>query len=148
MIVLDWPWVLAALPLPVLARVLPRAPIDVGAALRFPLQFGLRMEPARGRRAPSWWRLAMATLAWMLLVLAAARPQWVGEPIALPLAGRDLMLAVDISGSMEQQDYELNGRAVSRLAAVQAVASGFIGGAIRTGSASSCSAASPISRHP
>ncbi|MBK1720128.1 VWA domain-containing protein [Thiocystis violacea] len=126
MITLEWPWVLAALPLPLLARALPRARAEVGAALRFPLRLDLGAEPTGTRGGTQGWRLMLAILAWMLLVLAAARPQWVGEPIGLPLAGRDLMLAVDVSGSMEQEDYEVNGRAVSRLGAVQAVASAFI----------------------
>ncbi|NEV60752.1 VWA domain-containing protein [Thiorhodococcus minor] len=126
MITLEWPWVLAALPLPVAARLLPRAARDIGAALRFPIYAKLQSLPQAGQRRVSWWRLSVAALAWMLLVLAAARPQWVGDPIGLPVAGRDLMLAVDISQSMEQADYEVRGQAVSRLAAVQTVAADFI----------------------
>ena len=126
MMTLEWPWVLGALPLPLLARFLPRAPREIGAALRFPLvaDFDAQARLAPGKA--SRWRLILATLAWALLVLAAARPTWVGAPIGLPIAGRDLMLAVDISGSMEQEDYALEGRPVSRLAAVQRVASDFI----------------------
>lgn len=126
MITLEWPWVLAALPLPVAARWLPRAARDVGAALRFPIYAKLQGLPQAGQRRARWWRLSIAALAWVLLVLAAARPQWVGDPIGLPVAGRDLMLAVDISQSMEQADYEVRGQAVSRLAAVQTVAADFI----------------------
>lgn len=126
MIALDWPWILLALPLPLAARWLPAARLHLGAALRLP--FYSQLPPGTTDRAPrpSWRRQLAAALAWGLLVLAAARPQWVGEPIALPVAGRDLMLAIDISGSMEQEDYELNGRAVTRLAAVQAVATRFV----------------------
>ncbi len=123
---LDWPWVLLALPLPLLARLLPRAREEMGAALRLPFYRELESVTVAGRGRPSGWPLLLATLAWILLVLAAARPQWIGEPIGLPVAGRDLMLALDISGSMEQEDYELDGRAVSRLMAVQAVAMRFI----------------------
>jgi Ca-activated chloride channel family protein len=65
-------------------------------------------------------------LAWSLLVLAAARPQWLGDPVQLPIAGRDLMLAVDVSGSMEQEDYRLHGRPANRLDVVKAVAGRFI----------------------
>ncbi len=127
MITLDWPWALLALPLPFLATLLlPRAPARVEAALRLPFYSELpEVAVARSPRS-SWLRLLGATLAWLLLVLAAARPQWIGEPIGVPIAGRDLMLALDISGSMEQEDYEMNGRPVSRLAAVQAVATRFV----------------------
>jgi Ca-activated chloride channel homolog len=126
MIALAWPWVLAALPLPLLALFLPRARPDGGAALRLPFYGDLPgIASGTADRRP-WWRIGAAVLAWVLLVVAAARPEWVGEPVNLPVAGRDLLLAVDISGSMEQQDYELNGRMVSRLAVIKAVAARFI----------------------
>ena len=126
MITLVWPWVLAALPLPLLARLLPRARPVAGAALRVPFYRELSGIAGEGTRRFAWWRLALALLAWVLLVLAAARPEWVGDPVSLPVAGRDLMLAVDISGSMEQRDYELEGSRVSRLAVVKAVAARFV----------------------
>jgi Ca-activated chloride channel family protein len=65
-------------------------------------------------------------VVWLLLVLAAARPQWLGEPLDLPVSGRDLLLAVDVSGSMEQQDYRLDGRPVTRLELVKNVAGRFL----------------------
>lgn len=126
MISLAWPWVLVALPLPLLARRwLAPAPPRTGRALRLPFYHELPGAAAHGGGA-SRWRRRVAWLVWILLVLAAARPQWLGEPIALPLAGRDLMLAVDVSGSMAQEDYQLDGRAVDRLSVVKAVAGRFI----------------------
>lgn len=127
MLSLAWPWVLAALPLPLLVRrLLPAAPPRQGKALRLPFYHELpgvaEGISARARR----WRQALAWLAWGLLVLAAARPQWLGEPVPLPVAGRDLMLAVDVSGSMEQEDYRLNGQPADRLDVVKAVAGRFI----------------------
>lgn len=126
MITLAWPWALAALPLPLLARLLPPARPSLGAALRLPrLQAAVALElaapPRRGRLG-----LLLAWLAWALLVLGAARPEWLGDPVSLPLAGRDLMLAVDISGSMENEDYLLNGRPANRLGVVKSVAGQFI----------------------
>lgn len=126
MIALAWPWALAALPLPLLAHLLPPASPFTGAALRLPFLAELPGIATAAAGRPSRWRLAAAVLAWLLLVLAAARPEWVGEPVRLPVAGRDLMLAVDVSGSMEQPDYELDGRPVSRLAVVKAVAARFV----------------------
>ncbi len=67
-----------------------------------------------------------ASVVWVLLLLAAARPQWVGEIENLPISGRDLLLAVDISGSMDTQDMILNGKKVNRLAVVKKVAGEFI----------------------
>jgi Ca-activated chloride channel family protein len=69
-------------------------------------------------------------LVWTLAVIAAARPQFVGDPVALPISGRDLLIAVDLSGSMEEQDFQLAGQWVDRLTATKAVADDFIGNRI------------------
>ncbi len=121
-----WPWLLAALPLPLLALLLPRAASATPAALRFPFYAALQtsLQSHTGQR--SRLRLALATLAWLLLVLAAARPQLIGETVHLPISGRSLMLAVDISGSMQTEDMQINGRQLSRLTAVKLVAGEFI----------------------
>ena len=61
---------------------------------------------------------------WLCLVLAAAKPQWVGAPIEQQKSGRDLMIAVDLSGSMETRDFALpDGETVDRLQAVKQVLS-------------------------
>ncbi|MFP4495869.1 MAG: vWA domain-containing protein [Halochromatium sp.] len=122
-----WPWMLLALPLPwLLRRALPRAEPANGSALRVPFYRLLSSELPEVAPAPRRWPLWLALLAWLLLVLAAARPQWLGEPVPLPMAGRDLMLAVDISGSMDEKDMVIGGRVVDRLTAVKAVAGDFI----------------------
>ncbi len=72
------------------------------------------------------WQLPLALCCWLLLVGATARPQWLGEPIELPVSGRDLLLAVDLSGSMETRDFYLHGKTVDRLTALKAVAGQFI----------------------
>jgi len=124
---LAWPWALAALPLPLLAfSLLPRAATQVEASLKLPFDAALAAAGATAQRAPRRLRLLLATLAWMLLVAAAARPQNVGAPLQLPVSGRDLMLAVDISGSMQTEDMTIRGQVVSRLTAVKAVAGDFI----------------------
>ncbi len=122
-----WPWLLTALPLPLLAaRLLPRARMPLPAALRFPFYGALQQSLARPARRQSRLRLLLAALAWLLLVLAAARPQWIGETLHLPVSGRSLMLAVDISGSMQTEDMLIDDRQVMRLAAVKQVAGDFI----------------------
>ncbi|MDZ4153439.1 VWA domain-containing protein, partial [Methylicorpusculum sp.] len=72
------------------------------------------------------WRLWLAIAAWVLLVIAVSRPQWLGEPIEQTVSGRDLMLAVDLSGSMEEQDFVINKQRVDRLTATKFVAADFI----------------------
>jgi Ca-activated chloride channel family protein len=69
---------------------------------------------------------AIAAAVWLLLVFAAARPQWVGDIESIPVTGRDLLLAVDISGSMDTQDMILSQQAVNRLTMVKKVAGEFI----------------------
>ncbi len=126
---LAWPWLLAALPLPLLAMLLPAAPQVRTPALRFPMHGALQVtlqKDGRGARASSRLRLGLAVLAWILLVVAAARPQMVGEPVHMPVTGRNVMLAVDLSGSMQTPDMRSAVQVVSRLAAVKDVAGDFI----------------------
>lgn len=126
MIELQWPWLLALAPLPLLVRyLLPAAPQHPGPALRLPFYQEVA-SATTARRSFARWRHWLAWLIWILLVLACTRPQWLGEPIELPVTGRDLMLAVDISGSMGQEDYRLQDRRANRLDVVKAVAGRFI----------------------
>ncbi len=122
---IGWPWLLALLPLPLVLRwLLPASPSRGMRALKVPWY----REVVGGRAG--WMKrplLALvAALAWTLLVGAAARPQWVGEIDTLPITGRDLLLAVDISGSMDTQDMVWQNRAVNRLVVVKHVAGEFI----------------------
>ena len=123
-----WPWMLAALPLPLLAWWwLPARPAGGGAALRLP-GAGARLHPVAGGRPVPGLRGfdVLAMLAWALLCIAAARPQALGPPQVPPQSGRELMLAVDISGSMERPDMALGGRRVDRLTAAKAVLADFL----------------------
>jgi Ca-activated chloride channel family protein len=125
---LAWPWVLAALPLPLLLRsVLKPAKGMSEAGLRVPNTDSFStLKDRSGAEQVFNWRFWVATFAWILLILGAARPERMGEELELPVAGRNLMLAVDLSGSMDQKDFELVGRRVDRLTATKAVASDFV----------------------
>ncbi len=70
--------------------------------------------------------LVVSSLIWLLLVTAAARPQWLGEPVSIPNEGREMMLAVDLSGSMKIDDMQLQGRQVNRLTMTKSVVYDFI----------------------
>ncbi len=128
MIAFEWPWLLLVLPLPWLLRgFMPPATEVKEAALRVPFLEDFTVMESGGNLKPRFrWPLWLAGLAWCLLVLAAMRPQWVGEIIDIPVSGRDLMLAVDLSGSMQEEDFVLRGEQVDRLTAVKSVAGGFI----------------------
>jgi Ca-activated chloride channel family protein len=127
MIHFEWPWLLTALPLPLLVRWLIPAntPLEQ-SALKVPFldDFSDAKTPLISKHQQ--WPLLLATIAWFLLVIACTRPQWLGEPIEQAVSGRDLMLAVDLSGSMEEQDFLINKNPVDRLTAIKWVASDFI----------------------
>jgi Ca-activated chloride channel homolog len=120
-----WPWFLLALPLPWLAwRLLPPAR-SAAAALRVP--FGPRLAGIGGGRGAGASRMPLLLwIAWCLLCIAAARPQQWGEAVQPPQAGRDLMVAVDLSGSMGEEDMVLGDRVVDRLTAAKAVIADFL----------------------
>jgi Ca-activated chloride channel family protein len=123
---LAWPWLLALAPLPLLAaRLLPRARSVMTTALHLP-HLGVALPQQADVSPVPRLRRVFALLAWLLLVLAAARPQWLGTPEDVPRSGRDLLLAVDTSGSMSIEDMQLGGTAAPRFAAIQAIASDFI----------------------
>ena len=125
---LAWPWVLLALPLPLIAnKLLPESPDLRDAGLHVPSLSGFAMLIDRSQAEQLLnWRLWLAVIAWILLVIAAARPERIGDELDVPVSGRNLMLAVDLSGSMDQKDFVLGGRRVDRLTATKAVASDFI----------------------
>ena len=123
-----WPWVFALAPLPWLARrLLPPAASAVGVALRVPdlRDFELPTVGAGPQPAPGVARW-LAWIAWGLLVLAGANPRWVGEPVGVTTSGRDLMLVLDLSESMEVKDFLIDDQPVDRLTALKSVAREFI----------------------
>ncbi|WP_198780413.1 vWA domain-containing protein [Shewanella putrefaciens] len=122
MLTIAWPWLLILLPLPLIFWRQQTVQVD-GGRLQLPgiSQTGKQSFAANTRQSRKrYW------LMWSLLVLAIARPQWLGEPIELPSQGRDLMMAVDLSGSMQIEDMVVNGKTVDRFTLIQHVVSDFI----------------------
>ena len=125
---LAWPWMFALLPLPWLARlVLPAA--DSGEPV-LKVGFLNELEGLAGRRArlnlPTWRQQAPFVIIWLLLLLAAARPQWLGDPVPVAASGRDLLVAVDVSGSMDFPDMQWKNDEISRLDLVKALLGDFL----------------------
>ncbi len=116
-----WWWMWLLLPLPLFARKwLPR--VQTQAAIHIPiLPKGIEQTPSLSR-----YRLMVLAFMWIALLAAAARPVWYGEPIQTQPLHRDLMLTVDLSGSMSQEDMLLDGDYVDRLTSVKSVLGYFI----------------------
>ena len=125
---LAMPWVLllAILP-PLLWTVLPQSILKFPAALKIP--FYQPLQSAVVQQKPlfaSNKRIGLLFLIWSLIVLALSGPRWVGEPVALNREGRNIMMVLDLSGSMELGDMVMDGHFVSRLAVVKQAAEQFV----------------------
>jgi len=126
---LSWlyPWLLLLLPLPWFVWHFSTPIQQPEAVAHIPFTNDWGEAGMRSSRAGTGkLRLFLLSLIWLLLLLAAARPEWHGDAVELPVSGRDLVLAVDISGSMQMKDFTLQGQQVDRLTATKAVADAFI----------------------
>lgn len=133
MLEFDLPLAFLALPLPLLVYWLSPEFRDRGEALRAP--FFTRLVDLSGKTPTSGAVVLLkrgvqkfvVLLVWLLVVTALARPVWVGEPIVKETSARDMLLVVDLSGSMEAKDFEdADGERVTRLDAVKSVLGEFI----------------------
>lgn len=122
-----WWWAVFALPLPLLIYALKRpAGGQPSAGLLAPFYRDLFTAQTQPRTTNRLGRALAMILIWAALVIAAMRPQAPIETVEVPLSGRDLMLAVDLSMSMGEPDFVLEGRPVTRLELVKTVAADFI----------------------
>ncbi|HEY2036931.1 MAG TPA: VWA domain-containing protein [Steroidobacteraceae bacterium] len=117
---LAWPWMALLIPLPWVLLRMRRAAQPGGSALYLPFAASVAV-PSTTATLPRGV-VALLAAVWGLLVLAAMRPQWLGQPLPVPTTGRQIMLAIDCSGSMASQD--MGG--ASRLEIVQVVAGRFV----------------------
>lgn len=124
-----WPWAFLLLPLPWMVRAFLPAHEPFQAALRVPNleRWQLAGHDAMTADLTARGRIPwLALLLWLALLTALARPYQLGDVIELPVSGRDLMLAVDLSGSMEIEDMQWANRPVNRLVVVKQVIGDFI----------------------
>ncbi|MFL0805851.1 MAG: VWA domain-containing protein [Oceanobacter sp.] len=123
-----WPWVFLLLPLPWLVRWLLPATGREKAALKVPnlSVWQQQAETLTPTHQQGWLPWTLPLLMWVCLVVALARPYSLGDEVELPTSGRDMLLAVDISGSMAQEDMVIEGRRATRLQAIKHVLDGFI----------------------
>jgi Ca-activated chloride channel family protein len=125
-----WPWIFVLLPLPWLLRVL--LPVADSGEPVLKVSFLGDLEGLVRRRAranlPAWRQQAPFILLWLLLLIAAARPHWLGQPLPIAASGRDLLVAVDVSGSMDFPDMQWQDEDVSRLTLVKHLLGDFLEG--------------------
>lgn len=133
MLTLAYPWLLLALPAPLLIVRLVPSHHETRSSVRVPRLRRLAgitgQEPASGAAVlqRSSWGTVVLCLLWASALVAAARPQLVGEPISKTIPSRDLLLAVDLSGSMDTKDFtNADGEQVDRLTAVKEVLDDFL----------------------
>ncbi len=119
-------WAFLLLPLPWLVYRFAKPAEQEQSALLIPFYNALPTAEHGNRKSSSKWRSMLLSLSWALLLTATARPLWIGEQVQLPSNGRNLMLAVDISGSMQIEDMTLNDKRANRLQAVKKVVGDFV----------------------
>ncbi|HEY6412157.1 MAG TPA: VWA domain-containing protein [Edaphobacter sp.] len=130
---LEHSWLLALLPLPLIVYWLLPAYKEEQDSLRptffdyITTKLGLKPQPQAVILHTNWLQKLLAPVCWALIVVALARPQFVEPPIQKIEPGRDLMLALDISQSMEAPDFRTpDGKRMRRIDAVKQVVSDFI----------------------
>ena len=131
---LEYPWLLTLLPLPLIVYWLLPPYKEEQDSLRLTFfnyitsAIGVTPEPGAVIPKTNWLQKILAPVCWCLILLALARPQFVEPPIQKIQPGRDLMLALDISQSMETPDFHTpDGKRMRRVDAVKQVVSQFIG---------------------
>lgn len=127
------PWAFLLLPLPILVHLLAPPHLEKTVSFRIPFfrhvaqAAGVDPKPGALIANRTWFQAVVATLVWLLLVTALARPERLADPITIENSARDVVLAVDISGSMDQRDFiSTDGAPKQRLEAVKDVLRDFI----------------------
>jgi Ca-activated chloride channel family protein len=124
-----WPWIFLLLPLPLFIYIFIAPVAKEKSAIIVPFYQQLAFfEHSSFIKKSNYFltNLLLLALIWLLLICSVARPQWAGTPIAAPSSGRDLLVAVDISDSMDQQDMVIEGNPATRLETVKYVLQDFI----------------------
>lgn len=121
------------IPLPILVWLILPVYKDRQESIRIPffdeISTAAKIKPSEGAviLKLNWMQKILAPILWILIVTAIAKPQWVDDPIVKIEPARDLLLAVDISQSMDARDFrDSTNRRIDRLTAVKQVLDDFI----------------------
>ncbi len=122
-----WPYLFLVLPLPWIIQWLLGKPQHTDTKPIFmPFYHAFTQAATTTTTQKSKWRTVLLMLAWCCFVVSLTRPVYYGAPITIPNEGRDLMIAVDLSGSMQTKDMQVNNQEVDRLVMVKTVLGDFI----------------------
>jgi len=126
-------WLLIVVVAPLLVHWFGRDHMEQESFLMVPFLTDLTaitgVKPSTGASVSrgSLFQRILLIIVWCLLVIALARPQWIQEPVSKTLPGRDLLIAVDLSGSMETRDFtDATGALTDRVTAVKEVMDDFL----------------------
>ena len=117
-------WVFLLLPLPLLVRYFLSPKKQSFTQVWIPLADGLQQQ--KSVKANPLVSFILPWLLWLLLLATVAKPIWFGEPIRIQQQSRDMILSLDLSGSMQEVDMPLNGRTVDRLTLVKSIVKDFV----------------------
>jgi len=117
-------WAFLLLPLPLVARYFLSPKKQSFTQLWIPLADGLQQQNTIKKNP--FISFVVPWLIWTLLLAAVAKPIWFGEPIRIQQQSRDMILSLDLSGSMQEIDMPLNGKTVNRLTLVKSIVKDFV----------------------
>lgn len=124
------PWLFILLPLPIIIRLLSKQSSGTGGT---PIITPFFKDVIKIKNASLFSGFnkkkllkTLAALSWLFLVISVARPRWIGEPMPVEVEGREMLVAIDVSGSMRIADFVLNGNPIERMTVVREVAAQFI----------------------
>ena len=125
-----WPLIFLFIPLPLLVYWLAPRASKADTALKVPFASRAKTASMQGThtqtRITKRLRVTVFYIIWLLLVVSAANPQHLGEAQSIPMSGRDLMVAVDISNSMATADMLIQGQELARLVVVKFIVGEFL----------------------
>lgn len=121
----SWPYAFLLLPLPWLIALAKPSPAKQPLRLRMPSYATIAAGGSISSKQSRYLSIPEAII-WIALVIACANPTYLDEPVVLPSEGRDIMLAVDLSDSMREEDMAYQGNYIDRLSVVKAVLADFV----------------------
>jgi len=130
-IVLVHSWVFMLIPLPLIAFFLPtypsrRSALNVSFMKQLTTASGMDAQPVQAVAKASLIQKLLALMVWLCVIVALMRPQFIEAPVIIEHSQRDLLISVDLSGSMETRDFTLpDGQQVDRLEAVKTILTPF-----------------------